>query len=694
MANGSEHAAPLAECDIIMRGGITSGLVYPGVLSTLARKYRFRNIGGASAGALAAGVAAAAEFGRRPLQDSDGRVSEESVSDPFVSIVAKIPIQIGGAEAGKGGTSMRQLFQAHGRMRPLASLLWWALSKPSWLSPGFIALLWLSVCAWITACVLAPVIGILATASGGSIATSAGGHAWWALAAIAAVAGAVVGVGLPGAMIWTGVSALRGNGFGLANGVNPALANSEDIKAYQTQGGFADWMHATIQDAAKREVGKTPLVMGDLWGTDDPLARDRKIDLILTTTNLSQQLSHRFPFLERSRSFLYFVESDLRKVLPKPVVDYLVALQTGDPKGLTNGRHDHYNGTFTLKTGGTTYYRMPMACDMPVILGVRLSLSFPLLISAVKLYETVSWRPGGKSAYQKDVCDKLYAARHIKPCWFSDGGITSNFPVNSFDALLPTRPTFCINLADLPEGADPKTFERVQINVKNSDAIRGEHLANFDRSGLPGFLGAIVAAARNAHENELVTMPGQRDRIVTIYLNPEEEGGLNLAMTKDTICELNKYGKEAADKLICRFGGPVKGCDDKLTRGWENHRWVRMRTAFAALERLLVGLNTQWSKPHGYDQESYAKLVDDATASPPSYNWPDAHLARRAAKAAGDIAALAAKIEEATAGRPDDSLFDGVREKPGQIGSVSRKGGAPRPMVNLVLRPPGSDPRQ
>ena len=53
-----------AECDIILKGGITSGIVYPSALSTLATHYRLRSIGGTSAGAIAAAAAAAAEFGR------------------------------------------------------------------------------------------------------------------------------------------------------------------------------------------------------------------------------------------------------------------------------------------------------------------------------------------------------------------------------------------------------------------------------------------------------------------------------------------------------------------------------------------------------------------------------------------------------------------------------------------------------
>ena len=47
-----------------MKGGITSGVVYPLATSALAKRYRLANIGGTSAGAIAAAAAAAAEYGR------------------------------------------------------------------------------------------------------------------------------------------------------------------------------------------------------------------------------------------------------------------------------------------------------------------------------------------------------------------------------------------------------------------------------------------------------------------------------------------------------------------------------------------------------------------------------------------------------------------------------------------------------
>jgi len=46
-----------------MRGGITSGIVYPRAIAKLADTYNFRSTGGTSAGAIAATATAAAQFG-------------------------------------------------------------------------------------------------------------------------------------------------------------------------------------------------------------------------------------------------------------------------------------------------------------------------------------------------------------------------------------------------------------------------------------------------------------------------------------------------------------------------------------------------------------------------------------------------------------------------------------------------------
>ena len=63
---------PTLECDIVMKGGITSGVVYPLAVVELAKTYRFRNIGGTSTGAIAAAATAAAELGRDPKKETQG----------------------------------------------------------------------------------------------------------------------------------------------------------------------------------------------------------------------------------------------------------------------------------------------------------------------------------------------------------------------------------------------------------------------------------------------------------------------------------------------------------------------------------------------------------------------------------------------------------------------------------------------
>jgi hypothetical protein len=65
--NASDKASnnPVEYCDLVMKGGITSGVVYPLAITELSRKYLFKNIGGTSAGAVAAAITAAAEYGRR-----------------------------------------------------------------------------------------------------------------------------------------------------------------------------------------------------------------------------------------------------------------------------------------------------------------------------------------------------------------------------------------------------------------------------------------------------------------------------------------------------------------------------------------------------------------------------------------------------------------------------------------------------
>ena len=63
-----------------MKGGVTSGVIYPRLIATLAKTYKLRNIGGTSAGAIAAGAAAAAQLAVHTGSNPNGRCAATSCS--------------------------------------------------------------------------------------------------------------------------------------------------------------------------------------------------------------------------------------------------------------------------------------------------------------------------------------------------------------------------------------------------------------------------------------------------------------------------------------------------------------------------------------------------------------------------------------------------------------------------------------
>src|SRR5260370_41295721 len=98
---GSRFGQPEKICDIVLKGGITSGVVYPLALVSLAEKYRFSNIGGTSAGAVAAVAAAAAE---------DGRQTETAGFDRL----ARNPAEV--------GSGLLSIFQPTPALKPLCDV--------------------------------------------------------------------------------------------------------------------------------------------------------------------------------------------------------------------------------------------------------------------------------------------------------------------------------------------------------------------------------------------------------------------------------------------------------------------------------------------------------------------------------------------------------------------------------------------
>src|SRR5437588_268257 len=110
-------------CDIVMKGGVTSGIIYPFAISKLSTAYSFKSIGGTSAGAIAAGAAAAAEYRRRYTGSNEG-FTELDLLPNTLSVV----------DDDKKRSKLFRLFQPQPGTRPLFAMLVASLNRQSFLS--------------------------------------------------------------------------------------------------------------------------------------------------------------------------------------------------------------------------------------------------------------------------------------------------------------------------------------------------------------------------------------------------------------------------------------------------------------------------------------------------------------------------------------------------------------------------------
>ena len=647
------------ECDLVMRGGITSGIVYPGAVAKLAETYRFRSIGGTSAGAIAAAVTAAASLGAREGDDQ------------FDTLVRNLPSEL--AAHHQGATLLQRLFQPQAETRSLFNVLLAGLQrkgstlkKLSW----FVLILWRNY----------PVMALL---GGTSVLVPllwlgffAGLPVLWLalytlLVLILAALAATVFVAKP--LFRDIFTRLPENNYGLCSG-----HGDKDGAGVLP---LTDWLHGLIQELANRSIDERPVTFGDLWGAEGRSGGERDIQLVLMTTNVTRGISHRFPFVEGSWGELYFREKDFQSLFPDAVVSWL---------------RDHAQKTarknIQIKKG---YYRLPEPADIPILLGTRMSLSFPFLLSAVPLYAPKP-KPGSK-------------VWKLERCWFSDGGLTSNFPIHFFDSVLPSRPTFGINLVshtvavtetqdeedevvalspkDRPGPAADDSWNYVSMPTRNSDGIGS--MARFDtfdkeKGNLFGFLMTLFDTARNWSDTELMAMPGYRDRIVHLALK-EGEGGLNLNMPDELIKSVAARGECAGELLAARFS-PKPGNDPKtgqpIQLTWDNHRWVRYRAMMAGLENVARSFKAEWEQipqPPG-QWRTYTDLIQRGRRSKPtSYPWGNANQKAFAIDATEDFVGFVASWNE------DHQTFD--------RGKASKNGRSPRPKPVLRTMPPGdSDP--
>ncbi len=521
----------LLECDLVMKGGITSGVVYPHAITTIAGKYRLRSIGGTSAGAIAAVMAAAAEYRRQTSPDKSSKAGFDKIRER-------------GDELAENREGLEVLFQPSPELRPLFDLMMTAIGTKG---NKMFAMLGASLKIFWGRLLIAFILALA-----GCALARQNGDCWVGIAGIlSAILWYVASVACKLYSLING--AFSQNHFGLCPGTTQRA---------DKQPALTEWMANTIQEVAGRASDARPLLAGDL--------KDHKIDIAAMTTDLSSGRPYQLPL---KTNIHYFSKSEFEKIFPETIIKYLVGTQTPITVNTPSVPND--------------LYRLPSGDEMPVLLVARMSLSFPGLLQAVPLYRY-------DDELEKPPEDQSETAGwKIRKCLFSDGGISSNFPIHIFDAFLPGRPTLGISLAEYSE----EHHDGVYVHLPDKAKTLSTALAVRAPKGALGFLMSIVNTAKDWQDTLQSKLQGSAERIVEIRL-VSKEGGMNLKMKRKDIQRLIKLGEQAGEKLVNDFN-------------FDEHRWRRSMAFATVMERHLDQMHENYQKAPQSGGLNYAGILTD-----------------------------------------------------------------------------------
>jgi hypothetical protein len=616
-------------CSVVLEGGVTSAVIYASLLAHLSRDYTFHHLGGASSGAVAAGAAAAAEFARQ--QTSGQPTASFDLLGKFPDTLAEVDHL--------GRTTLFRLFQPKPKGLASFRVAMAAMDRTGEdslkASAGRVGMALLANFPQAALLLALPVVGVgwvaadwlsshLACGSGidRALLCATG----WVLAVLPAGIAAMFVLAV-WALLAT-VRALRENDWGLCSGMDEAGFDRPAL---------TPTLHGLFQSLARPPQG-APLTFGDLWwgpqldGSQRQEPPTRRIDLQVITSAVSLSRPVRLPGEpgeDPLREFFYHPE-EWGALFPQDIMQHLKV---------------HARNATLMHDDGRELLALPDPKHWPVLVAVRFSLSFPLLLSALPMYIAVPRRAMlrlGEAATKRP-----FEARKV---YFSDGGITSNCPVHLFDAPLPRFPTFGINLYRLPRGS------RTGVSRSDTRDPELEAAATPDAASwttpLP-FLLAILSTVLDWRDSLQRSLPGYRERIVHIGV-PHDAGGLHLAMKPETIRLLSDLGNEAAGRLRKDFSTPRANGE---ANAWERHRWTRARTTLSALRAYLAAFVGRLAA----GEPDYPRLLRVAT--PISHPFQDDKARQQALDLVEGASALMHTIESTV---PPDALDrNAPRPQPG-----------------------------
>lgn len=579
-----DQSLPDRYCDLVLTGGVTSAIAYPGVVYGLAQAYRFNAIGGSSSGAGSAALAAAAEYRRR-------RGSTEGFRTMLRRTAAV-------ADDHGGRTGLAWLFQPDAWSRRLFRALLPAFAGPRTKGRTFCSGLWREYRGF---ALVGFAVGFAMTLTWPVLQGSAQWAAW-VLAAV--LVGLMVALSMVAGEIWQALRCAADSDYGLCSG--------QQQEAGAPHEPLTPWLHGLIQDIAGLPHDQ-PLTFADLWAApggpretlgDTSPAGARSIDLRMFTANVSLGRPWLLPQRDDEPT-LYFRPAEMRRLFPEAVVEFMQANSAryeAPAELLEPCRERQPAGRKPAGEADACLYALPRA-QLPVLVAARMSVSFPVLFSAVPLWERVG------------------AGRQFRRLLFADGGLCSNFPIHLFDSPIPAWPTFGVALhKDGGEAPQEPACSAAWVHVPGGHAVPPpDRWQGWDRESKPierllGFAGALLSTTMDWNDALLTELPGVRERIAHIAL-PAQIGGLNILMNARQIEWLGLAGGEAARQLLQRFSSPGSGGETAMAPGWLEHRWVRFNILAECLQESLVGLSR--SAQHARHAEPIGEQIRRAMQVPP-----------------------------------------------------------------------------
>lgn len=658
-------------CDLILTGGVTSAIAYPAAIFALATTYRFNSIGGSSSGAGSAALAAAAEFRRRHGSSDGFRILLERTSEV--------------ADEADGRTKLAWLFQPEPRNERLFNALVPGIAQPDNKK--------MRVAEGLLDAYAFPIFGAIVVAS----ALVAWLSNYWGPQGVIAYACAslIAAVVAAGFAFWGDVACIVESDYGMCNG----MARLPDVK-HPT---LTEWLHELIQEIAGRSGGP-PLTFADLASAPGAardtlgnfsIPKNKSIGLQMFTANVTHARPYVLPQGE-DEAPLYFRPSEMRRLFPEAVVNHMKdhsKQHIGEEKIIEPKRRAapwflpwRKTVARTLEADDAPLWLLPKD-QLPIIVACRMSVSFPVLFTAVPLWVLDDQDKGKPKVFRR--------------CLFSDGSLCSNFPIHFFDSVLPAWPTFGISLYDLPANKDkpasddkpavrfPRTLQNKPLEDRDDKiTLPHDHRGGmYDRwndfedrrttgDRLFGFVGALFSTTKDWNDATLARLPGVRDRVARVGLDVGI-GGLNIRMNSKQIRILAKCGGKAARKLLDRFAKPsaIGGTAD----GWNEHRWVRFNLLRECLAEILEGFSwsaaqTRYAKPL---HEHIRGAIDEAPLKEPDDKAADGGKAYDSPKL---LAAQAAEL--------DALLAVLMQAERALTASTVKRSYKPYPRPALRIRPP------